>query len=225
MVVQLRSTGGARQKDFSLLLPHSPPGGLCTHHGQLQLLLLPAGLLRHLISTHPLGRRTEEEDRPRLQGRWDSRGERERASVCACVLSHAHQSQVSELLPFVGCTAAVRELGSAWPYSHWTEQVQSGGSTPIHCGHARGTPAATVAPGPIFSSFFIICVLCTVTTSWRNQWERSWFCKRKWPHAESYTGFQKCSRSVRKMNEQTYKLCQAVPPALLLKTAGPLWPT
>lgn len=48
----------------------SSSGGVCVDDGQLQLLLLPAGLLHHLVQTDQLGRSTEEESRPGVQRRW-----------------------------------------------------------------------------------------------------------------------------------------------------------
>lgn len=47
----------------------SSSGGVCVDDGQLQLLLLPAGLLHHLVQTDPLGRSAEEENRPGVQRR------------------------------------------------------------------------------------------------------------------------------------------------------------
>lgn len=44
--------------------------GLRADHGQLEFLLVAAGLLRHLVQTDALGRGAEEKDGRRLQGRW-----------------------------------------------------------------------------------------------------------------------------------------------------------
>lgn len=47
---------------------------VCVNDGQLQLLLLPAGLLHHLVQTDPLGRSPEEENWPGVQRRWGEEG-------------------------------------------------------------------------------------------------------------------------------------------------------
>lgn len=57
--------------NWSLL---SSAGWLRVDHGQLQLLLGPAGVLHHVLQADSLGGSEEEEDRRRLQGRWGAAG-------------------------------------------------------------------------------------------------------------------------------------------------------